>query len=122
MGARTLSNSSPNRYINIRRSIINVKKQVERISQFALFENNDEYLWGQIRASVGTFLNQYWMQGGLRGVSPDQAYYVKVDGTTTSDADIANGQVNIQIGIALEYPAEFVVINIGQLTGSSTAI
>jgi len=122
MGGRTLSNTTPNRYINIRRSIIHIKKEVERISQFALFENNDEFLWGQIRASVGTFLNQYWQQGGLRGTTPDQAYFVKVDGTTTSDADIANGQVNIQIGIALEYPAEFVVINIGQLTGSSTAI
>lgn len=122
MGGRTLANTTPNRYINIRRSLIHIKKQVERISQFALFENNDEFLWGQIRAAVGTFLNQYWQQGGLRGTSPDQAYYVKVDGTTTSDADIANGQVNIQIGVALEYPAEFVVINIGQLTGSSTAI
>lgn len=122
MGGRTLSNTSPNRYINIRRSIIHIKKEVERISQFALFENNDEFLWGQVRASVGTFLNQYWQQGGLRGTTPDQAYFVKVDGTTTSDIDIANGQVNIQIGIALEYPAEFVVINIGQLTGSSTAI
>jgi hypothetical protein len=122
MGGRTLANTSPNRYINIRRSIINVKKQVERISQFALFENNDEYLWAQLRNTVGGFLNQYWQQGGLRGTSPEEAYYVKVDGTTTTNTDIANGQVNIQIGIALEYPAEFVVINIGQLTGSSTAI
>jgi len=122
MGGRTLSNTAPNRYVNIRRSIINIKKQVERLSQFALFENNDEYLWRQIRATIGNFLNQYWQQGGLRGTSPDQAYFVKVDGTTTTDADIANGQVNIQIGVALEYPAEFVVITIGQLTGSSTAL
>jgi len=120
MGARTLNNVSPNRYVNMRRSMIYIKKQVELRSQFAVFENNDEYLWRQLRSSLSNFLNMYWQQGGLRGASPEQAFYVKCDGTTTGDSDIANGQVNIQIGVALEYPAEFVVINIGQLTGSAT--
>lgn len=121
MGARTLNNVSPNRYINMRRSMIYIKKQIELRSQFAVFENNDEYLWRQLRSSLSNFLNMYWQQGGLRGTTPEQAFYVKCDGTTTGDSDIANGQVNIQVGVALEYPAEFVVINIGQLTGSATA-
>jgi phage tail sheath protein FI len=121
MGARTLNNVSPNRYVNMRRSMIYIKKQIELRSQFAVFENNDEYLWRQLRSSLSNFLNMYWQQGGLRGATPEQAFYVKCDGVTTGDIDIANGQVNIQIGVALEYPAEFVVINIGQLTGSATA-
>jgi len=121
MGARTLNTTSPNKYINMRRSMIYLKKQIELRSQFAVFENNDEYLWRQLRSSLSNFLNMYWQQGGLRGATPEQAFYVKCDSSTTSDADIANGQVNIQVGVALEYPAEFVVINIGQLTGSATA-
>jgi len=121
MGARTLNNVSPNRYVNMRRSMIYIKKQIELRSQFAVFENNDEYLWRQLRSSLSNFLNMYWQQGGLRGATPEQAFYVKCDGVTTGDIDIANGQVNIQVGVALEYPAEFVVINIGQLTGSATA-
>jgi len=121
MGARTLNNVSPNRYVNMRRSMIYIKKQIELRSQFAVFENNDEWLWRQLRSSLSNFLNMYWQQGGLRGATPEQAFYVKCDGVTTGDVDIANGQVNIQVGVALEYPAEFVVINIGQLTGSATA-
>jgi len=66
-------------------------------------------------------LRNYWQGGNLRGTTPDQAFYVKCDSTTTSFSDIQNGRVNIQIGVALQYPAEFVVITIGQLTGNASA-
>ena len=45
---------------------------------------------------------------------------MKCDSTTVTQSDILNGQVNVEIGVALEYPAEFVVINIGQITGSAS--
>jgi len=120
MGGRTLSSNSANRYINIRRSLIYLKKELTDRTNFAVFENNDALLWNKITSAVSNFLNIYWQSGGLRGSSPDQAFFVKCDSTTTSDADIANGRVNIQVGVALEYPAEFVLITIGQITGDAT--
>jgi phage tail sheath protein FI len=121
MGGRTLDNTPSNRYINIRRSLIFIEKQAQDLSSFAVFENNDSRLWLQLRTAIGTFLLNYWQQGGLRGASPQEAFYVKVDGSTTTFSDIQNGRVNIEVGVALQYPAEFVVIKIGQLTGSATA-
>jgi len=121
MGGRTLDNTSNNRYINIRRSLFFIEKQIKDISSFALFESNDARLWSQLRTSINSFLLNYWQQGGLRGTSPQDAYYVKVDATTTTFADMQNGRVNIEVGVALQYPAEFVVIKLGQLTGSATA-
>jgi hypothetical protein len=121
MGGRTLDNTPSNRYINIQRSLIFIEKQAHDLSSFAVFENNDSRLWLQLRTAIGTFLLNYWQQGGLRGASPAEAYYVKVDGSTTTFTDIQNGRVNIEVGVALQYPAEFVVIKIGQLTGSATA-
>ena len=121
MGGRTLDNTSNNRYINIRRSLYFIEKQVKDLSSFALFESNDSRLWSQLRTTINSFLLGYWQQGGLRGVSPQEAYYVKVDSSTTTFADIQNGRVNIEVGVALQYPAEFVVIKLGQLTGSATA-
>lgn len=121
MGGRTLDNTPNNRYINIRRSLIFIEKQLHDLSSFAVFENNDSRLWLQLRTGLGNFLLNYWQQGGLRGASPAEAFYVKVDGTTTTWTDIQNGRVNIEVGVALQYPAEFVVIKIGQLTGSATA-
>ena len=120
MGGRTLHNSPGDRYINIRRSLIYIKKELNDRSAFAVFENNDERLWSQIRVALGSFLRSYWQQGGLRGTSPDQAFYVKVDSSTTTGSDIASGKVNVEIGVALEYPAEFIVIKLGQITGNAT--
>ena len=122
MGGRTFSNTSPNRYINMRRSLIYLKKELNDRSQFAVFENNDERLWNQITSALSSFLNIYWQQGGLRGATPNQAFYVRCDATTTSQADIVNGRVNIEIGVAFEYPAEFIVITIGQITGSASVV
>jgi phage tail sheath protein FI len=121
MGGRTLDNTANNRYINIRRSLFFIEKEIKDLAAFALFENNDYRLWSELRTVLNNFLLNYWQQGGLRGVSPDEAYYVKIDGTTTTFADVQNGRVNIEVGVALQYPAEFVVIKLGQLTGSATA-
>jgi phage tail sheath protein FI len=121
MGGRTMDNTPSNRYINIRRSLTFIEKQAKDLSAFAVFENNDSLLWNNLRTGIGNFLLNYWQQGGLRGNSPTEAYFIKVDETTTTWSDIQNGRVNIEIGVALQYPAEFVVIRIGQLTGNATA-
>lgn len=118
MGARTLlQDGTANKYVNMRRSLIYIRRQLELITEFALFENNDERLWAQIRTTVGAFLNGYRNQGGLRGATPAAAYYVKCDEENNSPNDIANGEVHIEIGVALQYPAEFIVINLSQKTG-----
>jgi phage tail sheath protein FI len=44
---------------------------------------------------------------------------VKCDSETTTQTDIDNGVVNILVGFAPLKPAEFVVIQIEQLTGQA---
>jgi hypothetical protein len=121
MGGRTMDNTPNNRYINVRRSLMYISKQLEDLTAFAVFENNDSRLWLQIRTTLNSFLLNYWNNGGLRGASPTQAFYVLCDSTTTSFSDLQAGKVNIEVGVALQYPAEFVVIKLGQLTGNATA-
>lgn len=119
MGARTLlQDGTSNKYVNMRRSLIYIKKNLNDITQFALFENNSEVLWGRIRTTITVFLNAYLNQGGLRGTTPSQAFYVKVDAENNTADSIANGEVHIEVGVALQYPAEFVVINLSQKTAN----
>lgn len=117
MGARTLDVSLSNRYINVRRSLIFLKKVLSDDTQFAIFENNDERLWDRIIQVCTIELTRYWQAGGLRGLTAADAFYVKCDATTMSTADIANGVVRIQVGVALQNPAEFILIQIGQFQG-----
>lgn len=117
MGGRTLlQDGTANRYVNMRRSLIYIEKRLNDLVQFAVFENNTEILWSRIITVVGSFLNEYRNQGGLRGTTADAAFFVKCDDENNNAATIAAGEVHIEVGVALEYPAEFVVINLSQKT------
>lgn len=116
MGARTLlQDGTANRYVNMRRSLIYIKARLKAITEFAIFENNDERLWMQINGVIDSFLNEYRNQGGLRG-GPAQAYFIKCDAENNPANLIAQGEVHIEVGVALQYPAEFIVIDLSQKT------
>jgi hypothetical protein len=117
MGARTLlQNGTADKYVNMRRSLNYIRKNLKNLTEFAIFENNDERLWAQIRSSLTLFLDQYRNQGGLRGANAAQAFFVKCDAENNTAQAIANGEVHIQVGVALQYPAEFIVIDLSQKT------
>jgi hypothetical protein len=120
MGARTLKSGYVDKYVPVRRTLIYLRKSLTDLSQFALFEPNDAALWRRINSTFSSFLTGFWSQGGLVGGSPNQAYYVKVDASNNPQASIDNGEVHIEIGVALQRPAEFVIIKIGQFNGSTT--
>ena len=120
-GARTLEGadqlSSQWKYIPVRRLALYIEESLFRGTKWAVFEPNDEPLWAQLRLSVGTFMHNLFRQHAFEGASPRQAYLVKCDSETTTQADIDLGIVNIIVGFAPLKPAEFVVIQITQLAG-----
>lgn len=117
MGARTLKqDGTANKYVNMRRSLIYIRKQLKNNTEFAIFENNDEELWSRIRSALNVFLTEYKNQGGLRGTTNAQAFFIKCDAENNTAATIANGEVHIQVGVALQYPSEFIVIDLSQKT------
>jgi hypothetical protein len=121
-GARTLSSSYPNRYINIRRSLIYLEKALVDATRFAVFENNDERLWSLLRTACSSLLVDFYNQGGLRGNTTDDAFYVKCDETINTSYVIQNGEVRVEVGVALQTPAEFVVLRVGQFQGGSSVV
>ncbi len=67
--------------------------------------------------NVGAFMQGLFLQGAFQGTSPQQAYFVKCDAENNPQASIDLGVVNILVGFAPLYPAEFVVIQIQQIAG-----
>lgn len=120
MGARTLKGGYSDMYVPVRRSLIFLEKALVDLTQFAVFEPNDTILYRRITAAVGGFLTNFWAQGGLRGDTTEQAFFVLCDSSNNPLSSVEAGQVNIQVGVALQRPAEFVVINIGQFDGGAT--
>lgn len=120
MGAKTLKPGYVDKYVPVRRTLIYLRKALTDLTEFAIFEPNDPALWRRIDSTVSSFLTQFWAQGGLAGTTPANAFFVKVDATNNPQASIDNGQVNIEVGVALQRPAEFVIIKIGQFDGGTT--
>jgi hypothetical protein len=119
-GARTLQGNdqagSQWKYIPIRRLALYIESSLYYGTQWVVFEPNDEPLWSQIRLNVGAFMQGLFLQGAFQGSSPQQAYFVKCDSENNPQSSIDQGIVNILVGFAPLYPAEFVVIQIQQIS------
>lgn len=63
------------------------------------------------------FVGRLFRQGFFKGESKNDAYFVKSDAETTTQADIDVGVVNLWVGFAPLKPAEFVVIHLQQMAG-----
>jgi phage tail sheath protein FI len=120
-GARTLHGQNDRgsewKYVPVRRTALFLEESLYRATQWVVFEPNDEPLWAQIRLNIGAFLQGLFRQGAFQGRTPREAYFVKCDRETTTQADINLGIVNILVGFAPLKPAEFVVIKIQQIAG-----
>jgi len=116
-GARTFSDDAQYKYIPVRRLVLFIEESLTRGTKWAVFEPNAEPLWAQIRTNVGAFLFSLFKQQAFQGHTPQDAYFVKCDGTTMTQSDIDRGIVNIVVGIAPGRPAEFVIISISQIVG-----
>ncbi len=120
-GARTMQGddrlASDWKYIAVRRLTLYIEESLYEGTQWVVFEPNDEPLWAQIRLNIGSFMRNLFQQGAFQGQSPQDAYFVQCDQTTTTQNDIDQGIVNILVGFAPLKPAEFVILNIQQMAG-----
>ncbi|MER8157841.1 phage tail sheath C-terminal domain-containing protein [Streptomyces sp. NPDC094472] len=120
-GARTLRGAdaldSEWKYVPVRRLALHIEESLRRGLQWVVFEPNTEQLWQQIRLNASGYLHTLFEKGAFKGGTPRQAYFVKCDKDTTTDEDIANGIVNVVVGIAPVKPAEFVIVKIQQMAG-----
>lgn len=120
-GARTMDGDndlgSEWKYIPIRRLALFIEESLYRGTKWVVFEPNDEPLWAKIRLNVGAFMTGLFRQGAFQGSTPRDAFFVKCDAETTTQADRNLGIVNIVVGFASLKPAEFVIVKIQQMAG-----
>jgi len=119
-GARTLRGADlladEYKYVPVRRLALFLEESLFRGTQWVVFEPNDEPLWAQIRLNIGAFMQGLFRQGAFQGDTPQKAYFVKCDAETTTPNDQNLGRVNILVGFAPLRPAEFVILQIQQMT------
>jgi phage tail sheath protein FI len=114
-GTRTFASDASWRYIPVRRMAIFLRTSIYNGIQWAVFEPNDEPLWASLRLNIRAFMMTQFRAGAFQGATPDDAFFVRCDSSTTAQTDIDNGVVNILVGFAPLKPAEFVVLKLSQI-------
>jgi phage tail sheath protein FI len=118
-GARTVGGdaNADLKYVNVRRTLLYLRKSIYEGTQGVVFEPNTPALWQQITRNVNAFLTNVWRSGALFGTTPQEAFYVKCDAETNPPELRDLGQVVTEIGVAIVRPAEFVIFRISQWSG-----
>ena len=120
-GARVITSDPDWKYVNVRRLLIFIEDSLDRGLQWVVFEPNAEPLWARVRSAIASFLTVVWRNGALEGTTTDEAFFVKCDRTTMTQADIDNGRLICIVGVAPVKPAEFVIVRIGLFTAHAEA-
>ncbi|MCP4386389.1 MAG: phage tail sheath family protein [Hyphomicrobiales bacterium] len=100
-----------------RRLTTMIEQSIDHGTRWVVFEPNDEPLWWSLRRDIGAFLDSLWRDGALAGASASQAYFIKCDAETMTQADIDSGRVVAEVGLVPLKPAEFIVIRVTQSIG-----
>lgn len=121
MGARTLKPGMPDRYVSVRRMLMYLEDLLTQATRFAIFRPNTAELWSTITAVVTKLLIGMMQGGQLAGTTPASSFFVICNATNNSAGTIANGEIHLQVGVALASPGEFLIINISQYQGGTAA-
>lgn len=112
LGARTLAgNDNEWRYISVRRFFNMVEESVKKSTYWAVFEPNDANTWVKVRGMIENYLTQKWREGALAGATTKDAFFVRCGlGTTMNAQDVLEGRMQVEIGMAVVRPAEFIIL------------
>lgn len=113
-GARTQCEEPTWQFINVRRLMGYIGKQLERESQWAVFEPNTESLRGRVRQDIEFFLRDLWELGALDGEEPEVAFKVICDDKNNTSDVVDAGMLIADIWVRPVQTNEFVHIQLAQ--------
>lgn len=97
--------------------VAEIRGRLEHDLSWAVFEPNGEPLWARARAESEDVLLGYWRDGDLAGAKPEEAFFVRCDRTTMTQADLGANRLVLLAGVAAVRPAEFELIRIERVVG-----
>jgi len=121
-GARTLSQHRKWRYVNVRRIFLTLVRWIKHHMDDVAFEENAPALWDQTRERVTSFCYELFKRGALKGMTPEEGFFVKCDAELNPLEEREAGKVICEIGLAPLAPAEFIMIQITRSAAGTTVV
>lgn len=122
--ARTLDSDLDWRYENVTRFFMFLEKTIVTGTRWAVLRNNNFRLWRKLEDRVNEFMEVLMENNAFPNETRAENWFVKVgvDKGTMDQADIDNGRVIGQIGVAANKPGEFIVWQFTQYKSGAFAV
>ena len=121
-GARTLSQQRKWRYVNVRRIFLTLVRWIKHHMDDVAFQQNHPALWDRTRERVAGFCYELFRRGALKGITPEEGFFVKCDAELNTLEEREAGKVLCEIGLAPLAPAEFIMIQITRSAAGTTVV
>jgi Bacteriophage tail sheath protein len=102
----TASADESYRPASVHRLIAVIVRAARRIGESMTFDASGETMWAQVRDRLNTLLVTLFQAGALRGRSAAEAFRVRCDRTTMTQADIDAGRVIAEVRVEAAAPVE----------------
>lgn len=107
-GARTQCEDRVWRFVNVRRLIGYIGKQIQVDNQWSVFENNTPDLRATVARDVRYFLHDMWEKGALQGSTPEEAFRVVCSGENNPESVVERGILVVDVWVNPIQTNEFV--------------
>ncbi len=95
---------------NVNRLVASLVRAARLIGEDAVFETNGEALWRHLGSSLEEVLLGLWGEGALAGASAADAFEVRCDRSTMTQADIDGGRVIARVEFNAASPVERITV------------
>ena len=115
-GARTLKGDGQFPFVSSRRGVSSIERALKRGLEFVRHRNPTESLLAEVDRTVRTYLLEQTGLDAFQSRDPDKAFFVETSSKLISVAGGVASRVLVRVGLAMNAPAEFVVISVSQDT------
>jgi phage tail sheath protein FI len=94
-----------------------IERRVGAVLDSLAGEPNGEALWATVRRRIeDEVLQPLWRAGRIQGSRPEEAYSVRCDRSTMTEADVDAGRLVVLVGFAPLRPAELELLRVERAT------
>ncbi len=98
-----------------------VLRAARRTGETVLFEASGPALWQRVVRSLEQTLTAFWLEGGLGGASPEEAFSVRCDRSTMTQNDLDAGRLVAEISVLPVAAVERITVVL-DLVGGGAAV
>ena len=106
----------------VHRLLISILRAARVVGESSVFDNNGEALWRRLRESLEGLLASLWADGALHGDAAGEAYEVRCDRSTMTQADLDAGRAIVRVSFTASVPIVHITVVFAMSDGGEVTL